>query len=522
MRYKKGQYKHMVKKNNISYVENQARYLAKEGRFDEAVLLLKSEIEKDCTNEHFRYELAKIYIKYEHYQEAIDELKVIEEPTNIKPFFVYRYLGNCYSFLSKYEEAYYYLLKAYYADTTNDEVLIKHLIIAGRKARLTDEVSAFLDSNPDVHDHDTIFQIIFFYCVNHKNFEALECIKKYNFEPSTVSEAGIIAEIYVHVYDFKTALAYVNRYDFFEAKNSHFFATKAVVKYFTQDYDEAYELFKKVYDANYSPSLFSKSSSWLARIELLKENIIEAKRYLDNLNDSPLKSKLKAEIEASQGNYQVAINILENEVFSTTCSLYSTIILYINILIRMKKYSEAKDVLQNYLMRLPYISEGISITADRFMAIIKKHLGEPVEKSNSYFINQVVKYSNIRSLNHIMLHYYSENGSGKFSSSFNINDEYFKIYNIIKNMEPIHKSLGAPVDKYLIDYPGAGVLGDISLDKIQVVTIMETKDIITFYPVSKYSLGYEYEEDFVPKKEPQKRLTQIEKFNQRYSNKNNN
>lgn len=51
---------------------------------------------------------------------------------------------------------------------------------------------------------------------------------------------------------------------------------------------------------------------------------------------------------------------------------------------------------------------------------------------------------------------------------------------------------------------------------------METKDIITFYPVSKYTFGYEFEEDFAPKKEPQKRLTQIEKFNQRYGNKNNN
>ena len=121
-----------------------------------------------------------------------------------------------------------------------------------------------------------------------------------------------------------------------------------------------------------------------------------------------------------------------------------------------------------------------------------------------------------------MAHYYSENGSGKFSPSFNINNEYFKIRNIIKDMDPVFRSLDETVDKYIIDYPGAGVLGDISLDKIQVVTIMETKDIITFYPVSKYSLGYEYEEDFVPKKEPQKRLTQIEKFNQRYGNKNNN
>lgn len=521
MRYNKGQYNHMVKKNNINYAENQARYLANEGRFDEAVSLLKGEIEKDSTNEHFRYELAKIYIKYEHYQEAIDELKIIEEPTKIKPFFVYHYIGNCYSFLSMYEEAYYYLLKAYYADPKKEDEIIKHLVIAGRKAELNDEVSAFLDNNPVVHDHDTIFQIIFFYHKIRKSYMALKYMYKYNFKPELIFEAGIVASVYVATYDLKMALRYVDEYDSFEPKNSSFFATKGIVKYLTHDYETAYEILKKVYEANYSPALFSKSACWLARIELLRGNIEEAKKYFNDLEDSPLKIILNAEIEASQGNYEVAINILETNNISVNDTL-ELMILYANILIRMKEYSKAKAVIEDFRINHPITPEQIQIEIERYLAIIKKHLGKPVEKSYSYFIKQISRYSNIRSLDHIMAHYYSENGSGKFSPSFNINNEYFKIRNIIKDMTPVFRSLNETVDKYIIDYPGAGVLGDISLDKIQVVTIMETKDIITFYPVSKYSLGYEYEEDFVPKKEPQKRLTQIEKFNQRYGNKNNN
>lgn len=47
MRYNKGQYNHMVKKNNINYAENQARYLASEGRFDEATSILKDELGKE-------------------------------------------------------------------------------------------------------------------------------------------------------------------------------------------------------------------------------------------------------------------------------------------------------------------------------------------------------------------------------------------------------------------------------------------------------------------------------------------
>lgn len=521
MRYNKGQYKHMVKKNNINNVENQARYLAKEGRFDEAVSLLKGEIEKDCTNEHFRYELAKIYIKYEHYPEAIDELKIIENSIYINPYFIYKAFGTCYSFLSMYQEAYYYLLKAYYADPEKNEKNIKYLIIAGRKAGLNDEVSAFLDSNPVVHNHDTIFQIILYYQAVNNDGDALKTIQDYSFEPRDEFETCAVVDAYINTDDVDMANRYLERYTCFDEKCALLFIKKAIVKCILHDYEAAYELFKEVNESNCSPKLLSKSACWLARIELLKGNIKGAKHYFNKLKNSPAKDVLSANIETSQGNYDVAINIFETKVLSGNKSL-DVLVVYINTLIRNKDYEKAKDVIENYLLKYPNIPRRISVNVERLLAIVKKNLGEIDEGPNSYFMNQIFRYSNVRSIDHIMAHYYSENGSGKFSPSFNINDEYFKICNIIKDMNPVFRSLDEAVDRYIIDYPGAGVLGDISLDKIQVVTIMETKDIITFYPVSKYSLGYEYEEDFVPKKEPQKRLTQIEKFNQRYGNKNNN
>ena len=61
-----------------------------------------------------------------------------------------------------YEEAYYYLLKAYYDDPKKDEKNMRFLIIAGRKGGLNEELAAFLDSNPFFCEHDTVFQIIFF------------------------------------------------------------------------------------------------------------------------------------------------------------------------------------------------------------------------------------------------------------------------------------------------------------------------------------------------------------------------
>ncbi len=521
MRYSKGQYKHMVKKNNINNIINQARYLSDEGRFDEAVLLLKNEIGKDASNEHFRYELAKIYMKYERYQEAIEELKIIENPISINPYFIYKALGTCYSFLSMYEEAYYYLLKAYYADSEKDEKNIKFLIIAGRKAGLNDEVLAFLANHPVVHDHDTIFQIVLFYQDIENDADALKTIQQHHFEPKDAFETCAVVDAYINTDDVDMANRYLERYTCFDEKYALLFIKKAIVKFILHDYDAAYELFKEVNNSNCSPKLLSKSACWLARIELLKGNIEEAKTYFNKLKNSSAKDVLSAGIETSQGNYGAAINIFETKILSKNKSL-DVLVVYINTLIRNKDYKKAKDVIENYLLKQSNIPRKIFVNIERLFAIVKKNLGEIDEEPNSYFIKQIFRYSNMRSIDHIMAHYYSENGSGKFSPSFNINDEYFKIRNLIKDMNPVFRSLDESVDKYIIDYPGAGVLGDISLDKIQVVTIMETKDIITFYPVSKYSLGYEYEEDFVPKKEPQKRLTQIEKFNQRYGNKNNN
>lgn len=521
MRYTKGQYKHMTKKNNISNIINQARYLASEGRIDEATSILKDELGKDSSNEHLRYELAKIYIKKEHYQEAIEELKIIEKPSHINPYFVYKNLGTCYSFLSMYEEAYYYLLKAYYADPKKDEKNIKFLVIAGRKSGLNDEVLAFLDSNPVIREHDTILEIILFYQTINRDDEALAIIQKHNFEPRDAFETDVVVDTYMNTDNISLADRYLEGYNCFDEKNATLFIKKAIVKCILHDYDMAYEIFKEVNESNCSPALLFKSTCWLARIELSKANVESAKEYYNKLKNSPAKDILNAEIETSQGNYADAINIIETKILPVNHSL-DVMILYVNTLIRTKEYSTAKDIIENYLLKYPNIPVGTLVNIERFLAIAKKNLGESVEYSESYFINQISRYSNIRSLDHIMAHYYSENGSGKFSPSFNINNEYFKIRNIIKDMTPVFRSLNESVDKYIIDYPGAGVLGDISLDKIQVVTIMETKDIITFYPVSKYSLGYEFEEDFAPKKEPQKRLTQIEKFNQRYGNKNNN
>lgn len=514
MSRKKRRYDYFNKQNNIRNIEEKARYLKYEGRYDEAITVLSEGLFKNPGNEHLIYECAQVYIKMHDYAKAVEELKKIEEPKFINPFFIYSNFGSCYLFLSMYEEAYYYLLKAYYVDALKDEELVKFILIAGRKAKLNDELLAFLSTPLHIRKHDTIFQLILFYDSIQKFDEAEKTMYEYNFKPDNIFEYGVIADVYLSVNDVNNAKMCVDRYETFDEANASFFVTKAVVKYVTHNYGEAYELFKKVYDSNCSDTIHSKAACWLTRIELLKGNIDNAKKYYEGINESVIKCELEAEIEAHLGNYEKSIAILENDVLSVSAT-FDNISVYINVLLRARQYEKARDA---YQALLPNNLSNVrtSFVFERYLAIINKNLGDKVESNGSYFLNQTKSYSTSSAINHISEHYKSENGSGRFSETFDLNKEYFNMTKSVQDTRPVFTSLNSPVDTYVVNHDNAGVLGDIPLNKIQVITILDTKDIITFYPVSKYSLGYEYEEDFIPKEEKKKRLSQIEKFNQRY------
>ena len=69
-----------------------------------------------------------------------------------------------------------------------------------------------------------------------------------------------------------------------------------------------------------------------------------------------------------------------------------------------------------------------------------------------------------------------------------------------------------------MDFPSAGVFYDRLLDKMQVITVIGTKDIISFYPVSELSYWKNFDSDSVGPVINVKRLSQIEKFNKKYGN----
>ena len=101
----------------------------------------------------------------------------------------------------------------------------------------------------------------------------------------------------------------------------------------------------------------------------------------------------------------------------------------------------------------------------------------------------------------------------------NLEETFEIIEKRISVIDPSYLGVRSSGDSYLIDFENAGIVGSTILNKMQVVTIINTKKIITFYPVSKLSFNYETEEEVRKEKAPIKRLSQIEKFNQRYNKK---
>ena len=154
----------------------------------------------------------------------------------------------------------------------------------------------------------------------------------------------------------------------------------------------------------------------------------------------------------------------------------------------------------------------------RMIAVAKVNLGIPVT-GNGYYFNQIINYSKERAIEHIRKHYESIGSKGIFFPDMNLEETFEIIEKRISVIDPSYLGVRSSGDSYLIDFENAGIVGSTILNKMQVVTIINTKKIITFYPVSKLSFNYETEEEVRKEKAPIKRLSQIEKFNQRYNKK---
>lgn len=166
-----------------------------------------------------------------------------------------------------------------------------------------------------------------------------------------------------------------------------------------------------------------------------------------------------------------------------TCALIELL----KLSIKNKKYSQALQ----YLDKL--ITVNTSLTSDqikRYQLFLKFKLGKikKSELSEDYFGRQMAKY-NLKSALECISSNVDIDGKGmhqgRFNSNINIPDLFDICDETICEIEPYSYDV---VDKYIValDY-NIGISMEMETNLVEVVTISNTKDIITMYPVlSKY------------------------------------
>lgn len=228
--------------------------------------------------------------------------------------------------------------------------------------------------------------------------------------------------------------------------------------------------------------------------------------------DTLLKANRLEEAEA-------ILDLIENRIHQKefTHDLTNFGIIKSKLLLCQKKYKECYEFLTNHF---PYFQkESHCAFVKRALAFLKKQLGLLTFSDcycEDYFINQIFSYNKDKAIEHIKLHQNSLE-EVQFKSDFPIELIYDLLRQKLPNEYKYIKS--GFTESYIVKYDANGYCDNRLVNFIEVITLQDSSEIITMYP-------YENKEkrkyiDITPKREEntftRKRMSQIDKFNQRYS-----
>lgn len=236
-------------------------------------------------------------------------------------------------------------------------------------------------------------------------------------------------------------------------------------------------------------------------------------------------------MEFMMGNLEEAKNHLKISLGGNKISKSEVYQKLIGILLKEKKYKDARV----YLDKLKEVySEATSYpyTLDAIELLIDKNTGKQLPRRDKavYINKQVIKYNKMQAIHHIKTRHQTTNTtSSGFSKTINIDT----LYEIIRHQMTTENMINEDIfDIYEIDYPRAGYDRETMelVDRIRVIVIPGTKDIITMYPCHSSKTPRQgdiskiFQQDTINKNPAiakNKQNDRISRFYQRY-NKNNN
>lgn len=204
-----------------------------------------------------------------------------------------------------------------------------------------------------------------------------------------------------------------------------------------------------------------------------------------------------------KNNYQYNMNLIVR--------LFSTYLM-------QGKYQEAKDLIAEARKGKRQPDEINQLDLATF--IVAKKMNEPLpDIPISYREKQIVSYSKQEAINHIKARHQGElPGTSNFSKDIDIE----KLYQDVKiQLCPENRDLSDILERHYIDYPNVGYNqnGEI-VNKIYVVVIPGTTDIITMYPDSGNKFICQGEITRELDKNKSKSSDRISKFNARFAKAN--
>ena len=228
----------------------------------------------------------------------------------------------------------------------------------------------------------------------------------------------------------------------------------------------------------------------LGKIELLKGNFKKAEEYYSSLN-----------VQLDD------INVYYEEFYRLAL-----------IKFRLKKYDEVEEILDIFELNMQkYEITNIKYELDRIRLYINLLKNNSVDSYKmTYSEKQILSYNEKEAIKHIINHHVDKVKASRFNDNINIEELIKDVKNKLTKDNVTYDSL---FDKYVLKYRDIGYgMDNESIHQLMVLTLPNTKDIITMYPCVGTESIFTLEELEEKPKPKVKRLSQIEKFNMKYGN----
>ena len=250
----------------------------------------------------------------------------------------------------------------------------------------------------------------------------------------------------------------------------------------------------------------------------------EAELYLKNYPDEPVGLLQCASLLIKLNLLEDAKKILEYIPKTKKFTILDKENYYgamIRLLCAQEKYQEAYDLfiekdMENFKNYLTKVGDKI---------FLYRKLGLPIDEiecGTSYFLHQLYDYSEEKFFAHVKKHFYDSNeDTAKFYKDF----PFEKIYPIVKKLLPTEHFVLQSLSGYhaIFCYNNCGFCTEGPANYFKVVFIANTNSIITMYPhmpeeyIGYTDLNYLKNNQEEPTLKQVKRLSQVEKFNQKYN-----